>query len=301
MLASVSLLLAAAWAGDGPAAVAASRDSVLLISLNGATHELDPATGQLGRQIASGNDGVVSPNRTHVAYVRDTDPCAVQVSGFCWLAQDLLTADITGAGERAIVESVDDGVHRFSPDWSPDGSRILFSWSGLPGEGRGVAWVRPDGSGFEQLQFGAMRGSFSPDGKWIAFIHSFTSDVHVLNLATRQTTALTTDGSADAGSAPDWSPDGRRIAYASFERGVYVLDTKTGETVNLTEGWTTPVSGFETPVYSPNGNEIAFVALDNSALPEGEAVRRVYAVSASGGVPRTVSDHNGFLTDWLRL
>jgi hypothetical protein len=49
---------------------------MLLIS-SSATYGLDPASGQLVRQIANGADGVVSPNRTRVAYVRDLDPCAV--------------------------------------------------------------------------------------------------------------------------------------------------------------------------------------------------------------------------------
>jgi dipeptidyl aminopeptidase/acylaminoacyl peptidase len=401
-----------------------SRRSVLLVSDNGSTFELDPATGQIGRQIADGDDGVVSPNRTRVAYVRITDPCfggagpeestttstvagetttstapeestttvpeestttvpeestttstvaeettttttvleesttsstapeesttsstveetttstvagettTTTVAGettttapeettttaattttftqpgeVCWVAAaDLLTADLAGAGERTIVASVDEGVGvgRSSPDWAPDGSRILFSWSDLPGEGFGLAWVRPDGSGLERLQPLAWRGTFSPDGKSIAYIDAVTRALHVMNLASRQTTALTTDGTG-AGSGPDnpdWSPDGKRIAYTDFERGLYVVDAKTGQAVNLTEGWGAPLSGFDTPVYSPDGNEIAFVATDNSAYPEGEAVRRVYVVRASGGEPRAVAQHDGRLTDWLRL
>jgi Dipeptidyl peptidase IV (DPP IV) N-terminal region/WD40-like Beta Propeller Repeat len=326
---------------------AGSRTSVLLVSSISSTLELDPATGQIGRQIANGLDGVVSPNRTRVAYVRETSPCPgdpapttapegstttstmgettttapgettttgaeTTTTGAetttttgpilgCLANPDLLTADITGAGERAIVESVDDGVSRFSPDWSPDGSRILFTWNGPPGEGSGLAWVRPDGSGLEMLQGGAWRGTFSPDGRQIAYVNLFTNNLHVMNVATRQTRALTTDGTADAGSPPDWSPDGKRITYANFEHGVYVLDIRTRRADNLTLGWSAPVSSFETSVYSPDGSEIAFAALDSSALPEGEAVGRIYVVSASGGEPHAVADHSGRLTDWLRL
>jgi TolB protein len=300
MLTSASLLLAAVLTGGAASAAPAPRASVLLVSVGFSTRELDPATGQLGRQVADGDDGVVSPNRMRVAFVRDTDPCAVQVGGSCWLARDVLTADLAGGDERAVVESVDDGVDRFAPDWAPDGSRILFSWAGLAGDGLGLAWVRPDGSGFEQLQFGAWRGTFSPDGKRIAYTSVFSGNLEVMHVATRQVTPLTTDGSGDAGSPPDWSPDGKRIAYARYERGVDVLDARTGAAVSLTQGWQAAVSGFETPVFSPDGGEIAFSALDNSALPEGEAVRRIYVVGASGGVPRPVADTGGTLTDWLR-
>jgi TolB protein len=297
MLASMSLILAAVW--NAQAAGATPRDSVLLLSVALTSHELDPATGEVGRQIANGEDAVVSPNRARVAYVRETTPCAIVLFGFCFQAKDLLTADLAGGGERAIVESLDDGVSRFSPDWSPDGSRILFSWAGLPGEGNGLAWVRPDGSGLETILNGGWHGTFSPDGKWIAYLNIHTLDIHVMNVATRQTRALTSDGTA-SGGPPDWSPDGKQITYAS-QQGIVRLDAKTGEAVNLTEGWTAAVSSFETPVYSPDGGEIAFSAIEAPSLPEGESVRRIFAVGASGGVPRTVADQNGRLTDWVRL
>ena len=37
------------------------------------TYKLDPTTGQLSVLVANGQDAVISPDRTRVAYVRDLD------------------------------------------------------------------------------------------------------------------------------------------------------------------------------------------------------------------------------------
>lgn len=296
-LVSLSLVLAmgAAWSGR---AEAEPRRSVLLLSLNDSTLELDPVTGQVGPQIANGADGVFAPNRTRVAYTRDTNPCAILVFGFCWETRDLLIADSTGAGERALIET--DSSNYFSPNWSPDGSRILYSFANPPGDGQGLAWVRPDGSGSETLRFDGWFGRFSPDGNRIAYMDLISSEIYVMNVTTRASTALTTGGTANVNSAPDWSSDGKRIAYTNSQ-GVYVVDARTGASVSLTQGSTAALSDFRNPVFSPDGSQIAFAASDNSALPEGEAVPRIYVVSASGGQPRSIADQSGHLTDWVRL
>ena len=154
---------------------------------------------------------VVSPDRTRVAYVRDLDrdlcPYRDPV-GICWAFNDLLTADLSGADERAVAHTAD-MISRFSPDWSPKGSRILFGWSTLD-EGWGLAWVRPDGSGLETLERYAGQGRFSPDGRKIAYVRD--GDIKLMNVAGRRTRLLTSDASSD-GYAPDWSPDGRRITH----------------------------------------------------------------------------------------
>jgi hypothetical protein len=83
------------------------------------TYKLDPTTGQLSVLVANGEDAVVSPDRTRVAYVRDLCPYRDPV-GICWAFNDLLTADPSGADERAVAHTAD-MVGRFSPDWSPKG------------------------------------------------------------------------------------------------------------------------------------------------------------------------------------
>jgi TolB protein len=296
ILAAICMVLTGGWAGS--AATAQAAGTALLLSSYPSTYRLDPTTGQLSVLVANGEDAVISPDRTRVAYVRDLDRdlCLYRDPiGSCWAFNDLLTADLSGANERAVAHTAD-MIHRHSPDWSPKGSRMLFTWWTFD-EGRGLAWVRPDGSGLETLELYAGRGRFSPDGRKIAYERD--GNIKLMNLAGRRTGLLTSDASSD-GYAPDWSPDARRITYTGLG-GLYVLEVKTGAMRNLAQGWTAPVSSPSTAVFSPDGTEIAFAALDESAYPEGEAVPRIYTVDAAGGEPRPIADASGYLSDWVQL
>ena len=290
------MVLAAGWAGTAARAQAAG--TALLLSSSPSTYKLDPTSGQLSVLVANGEDAVLSPDRTRVAYVRDLDRdlCPYRDPiGTCWAFNDLLTADLSGADERAVAHTAD-MIHRHSPDWSPNGSRILFTWWTFD-EGRGLAWVRPDGSGLETLELYAGEGRFSPDGRKIAYGRD--GNIKLMNVAGRRTRLLTTDASSD-GYAPDWSPDGRQITYTGAG-GLYVLEVKTRAVRNLAVGWTAPVGYPSTAVFSPDGTQIAFAALDLSAYPEGAAVPRIYTVDVAGGEPHSIADASGYLTDWVQL
>jgi TolB protein len=296
IVAAICMVLAAGWAGT--AATAQAAGTALLLSSSPSTYKLDPTTGQLSVLVANGQDAVVSPDRTRVAYVRDLDSdlCLYRDPlGSCWAFNDLLTADLSGANERAVAHTAD-MVHRYGPDWSPKGSKILFAWSTLD-EGWGLAWVRPDGSGLETLELYAGRGRFSPDGRKIAYVRD--GKIKLMNVAGRRTRLLTSDASSD-GYAPDWSPDGSRITYTGAG-GLYLLEVKAGQLRNLAAGWTAPVSSPSTAVFSPDGTQIAFAAFDDSAYPEGEAVPRIYTVDVAGGEPHPIAAASGYLTDWVQL
>ena len=296
ILAAICMVLTAGLAGT--AARAQTGGTALLLSSSPSTYRLDPATGQRSVLVADGEDAVISPDRTRVAYVRDLDRdlCLYcDPLGSCWAFDDLLTADVSGTNERAVAHTAD-MIHRYSPDWSPKGSRILFTWWTFD-EGNGLAWVRPDGSGLETLELYAGRGRFSPDGRKVAYVRD--GNLKMMNLAGRRTRLLTSDASSD-GYAPDWSPGGTRITYTGSE-GLYLLDVKTGQVRNLAAGWTAPVRYPSTAVFSPDGTQIAFAAADMSAYPEGEAVGRIYTVEVAGGEPRPIADGSGELTDWVQL
>lgn len=87
-------------------------------------------------------------------------------------------------------------------DWSPDGSRIVFSAPvfGQPGQrSSNVFTIRPDGSGLRQLtqarggtvNYGA--DSWSPDGNNIAFVSNRAGayQIYVMNVDGTHTTAVT--------------------------------------------------------------------------------------------------------------
>jgi len=114
------------------------------------------------------------------------------------------------------------------PEWTPDGKRLIFPWFKT-----GVAnlyWQPADGSAaMERLttsDYFQSSGSWSPDGATLALVegHPDTGwDIFLLDLKSRRTTAFLNSPTDEA--FPEFSPDGRWMAYASDESGrmeVYV-------------------------------------------------------------------------------
>ena len=83
------------------------------------------------------------------------------------------------------------------------------------------------------------------------------TDIYVVNSNGTGTIRLTSEAGADIN--PAWSPDGRKIAFASDRGGnreIYVMNADGTEPVRLTNNAAPDYS----PAYSPNGQRIAFVS-----------------------------------------
>src|SRR5580658_7962829 len=125
----------------------------------------------------------------------------------------------------------------------------------------------------ESLSMKSVSGAqISPDGKYVAYSvtqtdwdgDDFVSQIWIAVIATGERYQLTSGKKAATG--PQWSPDSRRLAFASERDGkrqIYIIPPAGGEAAQLTSG-DNAVGGF---AWSPDGTWMAYT----SAVPDEKA------------------------------
>ena len=154
-----------------------------------------------------------------------------------------------------------------APDWTPDGKHLVFAWwkKGEPN----IFWQSADGStAMERLttsDHDQFPGTWSPDGATLAFVQQSPdtgNDIFLLDLQSRRITPFLNSGANEA--YPEFSPDGRWIAYASDESGrmeVYVrpFPGPGGK-------WLISQDGGVAPVWTRDGKQLFYYQLDGGQI-----------------------------------
>jgi serine/threonine-protein kinase len=141
-----------------------------------------------------------------------------------------------------------------SPIWDPTGTLIALSWSA---QGPHTVWrMAKDGSGkMEQLTESDIFHypvSWSPDGKYIAF--SDSQNLMILNMEDKK--VLSFASGPDRRMFPEFSPDGRWLAYSSDETGrreIYVSSFPEGDKKHIISN-----RGGMEPLWSRDGKELFY-------------------------------------------
>lgn len=173
---------------------------------------------------------------------------------------ELRIADADGETPRVVMRSAEPII---SPDWSPDGSRMVYvSFE----DRKPVIYLQSlrDGARRALANFKGSNSApaWSPDGSKLAMVltRDQGSQLYVMDLATEQVTRLTHGGSID--TEPVWTPDGQSLLFTSDRGGspqIYRIAASGGEARRVTYDGNYNVS----PALSPDGKHMAFVRRAN--------------------------------------
>lgn len=136
----------------------------------------------------------------------------------------------------------------YPTDWTLDGKLILGYRFGQ----RNDLWILPTFGDrnpypFLQSKFDEFQGTFSPDGKWIAYTSNQSGDYEVY------VQPLPASGkkwriSANGGAEPRWRRDGKELIYLSLDRNVVAVEVKANEGEFVVGA---PQILFKAPISSP--------------------------------------------------
>jgi Tol biopolymer transport system component len=185
------------------------------------------------------------------------DDCGPVISGWSADSRTVLIDSISGVRKRLSVASIDIGARR---------KTILI----------------------EDARFDVHQASFSPDGRWIAFIalsDNGGSRLYITPSSEKPPVALErwialTDGSSWE-TTPQWSPDGKLVYYWSARDGHRCIWAQRLDATGKPSGAALPVYHFHTARRSPaqvafSGMDL-FVARDQILVSVGELTGSIWS------------------------
>lgn len=238
-----------------------------------------------------------SPDGRYLSFLAARDEAKTQV----WTLNRL-------GGEAQQLTEVEQGVSSY--EWSPDGKQLVLVIQD-PKDDKGDSDQAEDGDS-DQAEDGdsdeagdgdaddkpepwvITRRQFKTD--YVGYLDSRRSHLYVFDLDSEELRQITSGDFDD--SAPAWSPDGSRIAFASnrtdepdgnYNSDIWVVaadNTDKGESLlRITEN----PGPDSSPAWSPDGSRIAFLSItDTDAIVY--ATQQLASASASGGHERVLTE-----------
>jgi len=215
--------------------------------------------------------------------------------------------NLDGTGYRPTGQFWEDS----HPDWSPDGSRLLFD-TGRLGDGiTRIMMISADGQFEDDLRIAGQHPSWAPDddrfvyrgcdltgnrcGLWLARalpVQAWDLGLNILGPVLEDQTA----------AHPDWSPVSDQIVYQSSSGGSWDLYRVEANGQNRQQLTNTPaVEGL--PVWSPDGEWIAYLSNAGGSwaiwmMPAGGGEsRQLFAFDGGIFTPLAITPY--FNRDWL--
>ena len=180
--------------------------------------------GQRLQQLTSNRQGnfqpSLSPSGDRVVFVSSRDQVA-----------ELYLTSSSGGPARRLTQTERD---EWQPQWSPDGKSLLF---GSDREGADRLYLQAvDGGSARRLTSEGRdpftseeSASFSPDGRWIVYVHrqrDRKDKLCLVELSSQKRTTLF-ESKSDHATEPTFSPDGKQLAFTlglGTSSQVYVVD-----------------------------------------------------------------------------
>ncbi len=236
------------------------------------------ADGSNPVQIMGGYQAAWSPDGSKIAFVRVPNGCY-----YSCLATGL--AVINGDGEAASLRMLTTDGGDSEPDWSPDGSKIVFARAGYLHVMNAAGGSPTPLVGIPILA--AFEPVWSPDGTRIAFACELTvanRDICVVGTDGTGFQRLTVDAAWD--SEPAWRPDGGAIAFTTTrfmnQASIAVMSTDGQNVVRLAQGWG--------PAWSRDGARLLFTQQASNGL---------VVVNADGsGTPKRITFEHDHSPSW---
>ena len=276
-----------AWSADGQYIAAGhamragdARDvntGIYLIALRGG----EPRPITQSRPPAADSAPAFSPDGRRLAYASCSGGCHVYVV-------ELSAAGTSAAPPRRLTTQSVEAVGALA--WTRDGRSVIFCDSATTAFASHLWRVRVDGAGrperVEVAGVGATMPATSRSTNRLAFGRVvFDTDIYRFEIG-RPVQPVVASTSLDG--EPRWSPDGRRLAYASMRSGdtiaIWVARADGSGAKRLTENLE---YGEGAPSWSPDGRTIAF---DSYAH---DWHNHIWLVDADGGHPRQLTIESG--------